>query len=178
MHWLLLWTLVGRVLAKCTYSAWQKKMVGCDDIDVEKSASSKPRKSSRNQLLKPQTKSHGSSKLNDEWWPDPIKLVGNRASYIHNVTHSNDGRKIAFLFLTRGALPLEPIWRLFFASPELAPLFNIYVHPSPNFDCGADVAYRPPSPFAGRCLPRFFFFFIDSPPLSPFERGHLKGDGV
>lgn len=44
--------------------------------------------------------------------------------------------KIAFMFLTRGRLPLAPLWEMFFKGNE--GLFSIYLHSSPEFD------YEPP----------------------------------
>jgi hypothetical protein len=42
-------------------------------------------------------------------------------------------KKIAFLFLTRGPLPLEDIWREFFKWNADADHFNVYVHPHHGF---------------------------------------------
>lgn len=39
--------------------------------------------------------------------------------------------KIAFMFLTRGRLPLAPFWEMFFKGNE--GLFSIYLHTSPEF---------------------------------------------
>ncbi|XP_041999052.1 glycosyltransferase BC10-like isoform X1 [Salvia splendens] len=39
--------------------------------------------------------------------------------------------KIAFMFLTRGRLPLAPLWEMFFKGNE--GLFSIYLHTSPEF---------------------------------------------
>lgn len=39
--------------------------------------------------------------------------------------------KIAFMFLTRGPLPLVPLWEKFFRGHE--GLYSIYVHPTPSF---------------------------------------------
>ena len=72
---------------------------------------------------------------------------------------------VALLFLTRGAMPLEPLWRLFLlgsaeaAEPAAAlrprqrqqqqrhPLFSIYIHPPVGY------AYPPSSLFAGHEVP-------------------------
>ena len=40
--------------------------------------------------------------------------------------------KIAFLFLTRGPLPLAPLWEMFFRGQE--GLYSIYVHSHPSFN--------------------------------------------
>jgi len=39
--------------------------------------------------------------------------------------------KIAFLFLVRGEIPFEPLWRRFFAGQE--DRYSLYVHTAPNF---------------------------------------------
>lgn len=41
--------------------------------------------------------------------------------------------KIAFLFLTRGHIPFEPIWREFFRFRVRPEEYSIYVHPQKNF---------------------------------------------
>ncbi|XP_077244626.1 glycosyltransferase BC10-like [Tasmannia lanceolata] len=55
--------------------------------------------------------------------------------------------KVAFMFLTRGRLPLGPIWERFFKGHQ--GLFSIYLHSSPEF------AEEPPetSVFFGRRIP-------------------------
>ncbi|CAK9133452.1 unnamed protein product [Ilex paraguariensis] len=40
--------------------------------------------------------------------------------------------KVAFMFLTRGDLPLAPLWERFFKGHE--GLYSIYVHPQPSFN--------------------------------------------
>lgn len=40
--------------------------------------------------------------------------------------------KVAFLFLSRGRLPLGPLWEMFFKGHEN--LFSIYLHTSPDFN--------------------------------------------
>lgn len=40
--------------------------------------------------------------------------------------------KVAFMFLTKGAMPLAPLWELFFKGHE--GLYSIYVHPNPSFN--------------------------------------------
>ncbi|CAM0879045.1 unnamed protein product [Alopecurus aequalis] len=56
--------------------------------------------------------------------------------------------KVAFLFLTQGALPLRPLWETFF-NGRGEELYSIYVHASPGY---ADVAPRE-SVFHGRLIP-------------------------
>ncbi|MFS8021931.1 putative glycosyl transferase, family 14 [Helianthus anomalus] len=50
---------------------------------------------------------------------------------------ANDPWKVAFMFLTRGSLPLGPFWERFFKGHE--GLFSIYLHTSPDFN------YEPPN---------------------------------
>ncbi|XP_042413991.1 glycosyltransferase BC10-like [Zingiber officinale] len=56
--------------------------------------------------------------------------------------------KVAFLFLTRGELPLAPLWEKFFEGNE--GLYSVYVHANPEFNGSA-----PPkgSAFYGRRIP-------------------------
>ena len=37
--------------------------------------------------------------------------------------------KLAFLFLTRGPMPFEPLWRVFFALHTNENEYSIYIHP-------------------------------------------------
>ncbi|XP_057464708.1 glycosyltransferase BC10-like isoform X2 [Actinidia eriantha] len=55
--------------------------------------------------------------------------------------------KIAFLFLTRGPLPLAPLWEKFFEGHE--GLYSIYVHTNPSFNG----TMPPNSVFYGRRVP-------------------------
>ncbi|KAL2546156.1 Core-2/I-branching beta-1 [Forsythia ovata] len=61
--------------------------------------------------------------------------------------HFNLTKKVAFMFLTRGRLPLAPLWEMFFKGHE--GLFSIYLHTSPEF------TYEPPesSVFYKRRIP-------------------------
>ncbi|KAL1533445.1 glycosyltransferase BC10-like isoform X1 [Salvia divinorum] len=54
---------------------------------------------------------------------------------------------IAFMFLTRGPLPLAPLWERFFKGNER--LYSIYIHSSPGYD----PKFKPSSPFYGRQIP-------------------------
>lgn len=56
--------------------------------------------------------------------------------------------KVAFLFLTRGPLPLAPFWELFFKSHE--GLYSIYVHSHPSFNA---TLLPQSSVFHGRRIP-------------------------
>ncbi|KAL6844277.1 hypothetical protein ACP4OV_025950 [Aristida adscensionis] len=55
--------------------------------------------------------------------------------------------KVAFLFLTRGPLPLAPLWERFFQGHE--GLYSVYVHALPGY-AGR---HRRSSPFYGRQIP-------------------------
>lgn len=56
--------------------------------------------------------------------------------------------KVAFLFLTRGELPLAPLWERFFEGNEGS--YSIYVHASPDFN-GSEPPHG--SVFHGRRIP-------------------------
>ena len=64
--------------------------------------------------------------------------------------------KVAFMFLTRGSLPLAPLWEKFFRGHE--GLFSVYVHALPGYKVNVSEM----SPFYGRQIPsqvkRFFPF--------------------
>ncbi|PON34918.1 Glycosyl transferase [Parasponia andersonii] len=55
-----------------------------------------------------------------------------RASFVPRITESpyKPVPKVAFMFLTKGELPLASIWELFFKGHE--ELYSIYVHPDPS----------------------------------------------
>lgn len=55
--------------------------------------------------------------------------------------------KVAFMFLTRGALPLVPLWERFFHGHE--GLFSVYVHALPGYKLNVSEA----SAFYGRHIP-------------------------
>ncbi|XP_027100304.1 glycosyltransferase BC10-like [Coffea arabica] len=56
-----------------------------------------------------------------------------RASLVPHITEYPFDRtpKIAFMFLTRGSLPLAPLWEVFFKGHQ--GFFSIYLHTSPEF---------------------------------------------
>ncbi|OWM65129.1 hypothetical protein CDL15_Pgr008716 [Punica granatum] len=56
--------------------------------------------------------------------------------------------KVAFMFLTRGPLPLRPLWEMFFKGVD-AGLYSIYVHTHPSFN----EPVPPDSVFHGRRIP-------------------------
>lgn len=55
--------------------------------------------------------------------------------------------KIAFMFLTRGPLPLAPLWERFFKGNEK--LYSIYIHSAPSYVPD----FPPSSPFYRRQIP-------------------------
>ncbi|KAL6956128.1 hypothetical protein U1Q18_043902 [Sarracenia purpurea var. burkii] len=55
--------------------------------------------------------------------------------------------KVAFMFLTRGPLPMLPLWERFFKGHEK--LFSVYVHVLPGYKLNVSVT----SPFYGRRIP-------------------------
>lgn len=65
--------------------------------------------------------------------------------------------KIAFMFLTRGPLPLAPLWDKFFKGNEK--LYSIYIHSLPSYEPG----FLPSSSFYGRQIPSQVFMRMRSP---------------
>ncbi|KAF8037738.1 hypothetical protein BT93_B0544 [Corymbia citriodora subsp. variegata] len=61
--------------------------------------------------------------------------------------------KVAFLFLTRGPLPLAPLWEMFFRGHD--GLFSIYIHSHPTFNAsaGGSEGESEGSVFHGRRIP-------------------------
>lgn len=79
--------------------------------------------------------------------------------------------KVAFLFLTRGPLPLLPLWERFFQGHE--DLFNIYIHAPPKYTLNVSNT----SAFYGRHIPSqvwkqhlfvFLFFIVKLVHAMPF----------
>lgn len=64
--------------------------------------------------------------------------------------------KVAFMFLTRGPLPLLPLWERFFAGH--GKLFSIYVHALPGYELNVSSS----SVFYRRQIPSQVFLFIFS----------------
>ncbi|KAG7973821.1 hypothetical protein I3843_06G016700 [Carya illinoinensis] len=56
-----------------------------------------------------------------------------RASMVPRISKypKNRTRKVAFMFLSRGSLPLGPLWEMFFKGH--AGLYSVYLHTSPEF---------------------------------------------
>uniref|UniRef100_A0ACD5TE62 Uncharacterized protein n=1 Tax=Avena sativa TaxID=4498 RepID=A0ACD5TE62_AVESA len=57
--------------------------------------------------------------------------------------------KVAFMFLTRGPLPLAPLWERFFNATGGKDLFSVYVHTTPGYR----LDFPPSSPFHRRQVP-------------------------
>lgn len=57
-----------------------------------------------------------------------------RASFVPKIKEYPFDRvpKVAFMFLTKGPIPLGPLWELFFKGHE--GLYNIYIHPHPSYN--------------------------------------------
>ena len=64
--------------------------------------------------------------------------------------------KVAFMFLTRGPLPMLPLWERFFAGHEK--LFSIYVHALPGYKLNVSTS----SVFYRRQIPSQVFLFLSS----------------
>lgn len=56
-------------------------------------------------------------------------------NYNHNNHSINSNKKIAFLFMTRGPMPLEDVWRAFFNLHDeiYSNLYSIYIHPHSGY---------------------------------------------
>ncbi|KAM5571198.1 glycosyltransferase BC10-like [Rosa sericea] len=56
-----------------------------------------------------------------------------RASFVPRITEFPYNRvpKVAFMFLTKGPIPLAPLWEMFFKDHQ--GLYNIYFHPHPSY---------------------------------------------
>lgn len=72
-----------------------------------------------------------------------------RASFVPQIKDYpfNRTRKIAFMFLTRGPMPLAPLWERFFKGNEK--LYSIYIHSLPSYKPD----FPPQSVFHGRQIP-------------------------
>ncbi|XP_043694627.1 glycosyltransferase BC10-like [Telopea speciosissima] len=74
-----------------------------------------------------------------------------RASMVPRIDNNKGAPKLAFLFLTRGPLPLAPLWEKFFKGHDHG-LYSIYVHCSDPF-FKESVPPQPGSVFYGRRIP-------------------------
>uniref|UniRef100_A0A1D1Z3L2 Peroxiredoxin-5, mitochondrial n=1 Tax=Anthurium amnicola TaxID=1678845 RepID=A0A1D1Z3L2_9ARAE len=89
--------------------------------------------------IKPKQLKH--SMTDDElFWR--ASMVPKKAEYPYNRV-----QKVAFMFLTRGALPFAPLWERFFHGHE--DLFSVYLHSLPNYKLNVSDT----SPFYGRQIP-------------------------
>ncbi|XP_071715522.1 glycosyltransferase BC10-like [Rutidosis leptorrhynchoides] len=88
--------------------------------------------------------------------PPHQKLIKNTTSLIEDIDQKNDEnsyeklllqmagevnkkpsptsspKKLAFMFLTVGSLPMAPLWELYFNRTKRKNLYNIYIHANPN----------------------------------------------
>lgn len=91
------------------------------------------------------------------WIRPPMKLMHNmsddelfwRASFVPSLKKYPFKRvpKVAFMFLTRGPLPLSPLWEKFFKGHENR--YSIYIHSLPNYKA----EFSPNSVFYQRQIP-------------------------
>ena len=104
----------------------------------------------------------------ERWIRPPSNLMRNmsdrellwRASFVPRIKKYPFTRvpKIAFMFLTKGPLPLAPLWERFVKGHE--GLYSIYVHSLPSFQA----EFLPSSPFYNRQI-RSQVWFVDLMPL-------------
>ncbi|XP_020594321.1 uncharacterized protein LOC110034394, partial [Phalaenopsis equestris] len=90
----------------------------------------------------------------DRWIKPPSSLMHNmsdeelfRAASFAKEYPFNGVPKVAFMFLTRGPLPLSPLWERFFKGNE--GLYSIYVHSLPGYKA----SFPPESVFYNRQIP-------------------------
>lgn len=93
----------------------------------------------------------------EQWIKPPLKLIHNmsdnellwRASLVPKIKNYPFERvpKIAFMFLTKGPLPLAPLWERFFKGHES--FFTIYIHSLPSYQA----QFPPSSVFYKRQIP-------------------------
>ncbi|KAJ9538191.1 hypothetical protein OSB04_030924 [Centaurea solstitialis] len=100
----------------------------------------------KTQLLKP-----SKNKMEDHGDDDDDTSLFHMASRVDpNPGPVGAPKKLAFLFLTAGPLPLAPLWELYFNQTKIKHLYNIYIHADPN-----SPIYPPPfqGVFANRTIP-------------------------
>ena len=93
----------------------------------------------------------------DHWIESPLNLLHTmsdkelfwRASLVPQLKDCPFTRvpKIAFMFLTKGPLPLAPLWERFFKGHEGQ--YSIYIHSLPSYEA----KFEPTSVFHGRQIP-------------------------
>ncbi|KAL6585123.1 hypothetical protein OROMI_004412 [Orobanche minor] len=94
----------------------------------------------------------------DSWIKPPSNLLHHmndtelfwRASFVPSIKNYPFKRtpKVAFMFLTRGPLPLAPLWEKFFKGND-PKLYSIYIHSLPSYQPD----FLPSSVFYGRQIP-------------------------
>ncbi|MCL7046268.1 hypothetical protein MKW94_013449, partial [Papaver nudicaule] len=115
------------------------------DMFYPRGPSSSPNRSEENCLncpiipLKPVTLTHT---MTDEELFWRASMVPRKDGYPYERTP-----KVAFMFLTRGPLPLSPLWERFFQGHQ--ELFSIYVHTVPGYKLNVSET----SVFYGRQIP-------------------------
>ena len=93
----------------------------------------------------------------EDWIRPPSKLLHTmndsellwRASFVPRIKRYPFRRipKIAFMFLTKGPLPMAPLWERFYKGHE--GLYSIYIHPMPSYESD----FPPSSVFYRRQIP-------------------------
>ncbi|PWA94211.1 core-2/I-branching beta-1,6-N-acetylglucosaminyltransferase family protein [Artemisia annua] len=93
----------------------------------------------------------------DHWIESPLNMLHTmsdkelfwRASLVPQLKNCSFTRvpKIAFMFLTKGPLPLAPLWERFFKGHEGR--YSIYIHSLPSYEA----KFEPTSVFHGRQIP-------------------------
>jgi hypothetical protein len=93
-------------------------------------------------FLKPSNVTHGMSDDELLW---RASMVFRKKEYPYKTRVP----KVAFMFLTRGPLPMLPLWERFFTGGRGGELFSIYVHSPPGYVLNVSRD----SPFYGRQIP-------------------------
>lgn len=113
----------------------------------------------------------------DHWIKTPSELLHTmsdeelfwRASFVPKLKNYPFTRvpKIAFMFLTKGPLPLAPLWERFLKGHE--DLYSIYIHSLPSYKAN----YSPTSIFYGRQVPSQVCYTIAFKACFPFRYSHV-----
>ena len=101
-------------------------------------------------FLKPSNVTHGMSDDELLW---RASMVPRKNEYPHKTRVP----KVAFMFLTRGPLPMLPLWERFFRGGRGGQLFSIYVHSPPGYELNVSRD----SPFYGRQIPSLVWVMND-----------------
>lgn len=94
---------------------------------------------SMDRFLSPKNLTHGMSDEELFW---RASMMPKKAKYPYDRVP-----KVAFMFLTRGPLPMMPLWERFFKGHEK--LFSVYVHALPGYELNVSTT----SAFYGRQIP-------------------------